>query len=272
MVNIANKDTHTFYNFLPSNRVLRKMGLFSDQDGILRRYLNEGRNWQSHLENTKQVIVDFIEQKSAKEISILGSGWMLDIPIRYLADTMDKVIFYDLRHPRGIRDKYARYSKFHFIEMDLTGGLIQLAYSLGRERKKKPDVVSEIESAIPATKNLSEPGTDFIISVNLLNQLDILIVDYLKRFYTLDEEILVRIRKYIQLNHLNILRPKHSCLITDVSEMHLNDKDEVTDTLPLVFCNLPAGSQVREWVWKFDTQKTYHSACTTNLLVKAFYL
>ena len=47
---------------------------------------------------------------------------------------------------------------------------------------------------------------DLVISLNLLNQLDILLCDYLKEKFKIDnEETLLPIRKIIQQNHLDIL-------------------------------------------------------------------
>jgi hypothetical protein len=246
------------------------MGLLSDQDGILRRFVNEGQSWNEHIANTTKVIINFIEEKNVKTVSIFGSGWMLDVPVQYLASSMNKVIFYDLRHPKAVRDRYDRYSNFEFITMDLTGGLIETFYSLCH-RKIKPSFDELIGEIIHAEMNLPI-FTEYCISVNLLNQLDILLIEYLRKKFNFTTDQLAQIRTMVQTNHLRLLKPSCSCLITDVEEIHLNDQGDTIGSVPLIYCGLPTGKTVKTWIWQFDTLKTYHAECRTYMKVISMYL
>ena len=67
-----------------NNRVLRKFGFKKDQNGIINRYLREKGSWKTHLSNTKKFITDFTKNKAKNSCVVLGSGWLLDVPIEYL--------------------------------------------------------------------------------------------------------------------------------------------------------------------------------------------
>jgi len=93
-------------NLFPLQRSLRKMGYFKDQEGIARRYISEKSNGDNHLTNTKKFIFNCLEENRSKKVSILGSGWLLDIPVEYLLKNFKEVVFYDIRHPRQILHKF----------------------------------------------------------------------------------------------------------------------------------------------------------------------
>jgi len=251
----------------PSQRILKKMGLIQDQDGIMKRYLNEGENWESHIKNTSDFIKECLTGSGAKSVSILGSGWMLDIPQRFLADNFELVLFYDLRHPRQLKHKYRKQRNFQFIEMDLTGGILEKAYRVLNGKRKVNISNLEEELIVPPLK--FPIYSDFIVSVNILNQLDILIVDYLKGKIEIPNTIIERLRRNIQQNHLNILEPGKSLLITDFEEISLDSDREKLGSKPLIYTALPQPKKQNQWTWKFDTQFTYHQNCLTNFEVMA---
>jgi hypothetical protein len=224
------------------------MGIPDDQDGI---------------------IIDFIKLNKAKSVSLLGSGWLLDIPIRFLEEEISDVFFYDIRHPATIRHKYRQTGNFRFIKADLTGGLIEKVYLMCNRKDKLTSDEIEAEFSLPVLELQEE--SDCYISVNLLNQLDIHLVDYLKSSYNLDEALIRRIREKIQRLHVDFLQKRNSCIITDYEELGLNDKNEVTFSKPLIFTPLPQLAERREWIWNFDTNKTYIAGQKTYFKVMAIY-
>ena len=245
------------------------MGFFADQEGIFRRYVHEGDNWSEHLENTKRAITEFIRKQQVTSLSIFGSGWMLDIPVDILSGETKMVVFYDIRHPQGILDKYGGNTKFRFIEADLTGGLIDKAYRICNQKQSISD--KEItEELIPEPFELPV-RTDFYISLNILNQLDILLIDYLRKKAKMSSETEGVLKKRIQRYHLNMMKKGYSCLITDTEELHIDDNERILGTIPLIYTNLPAYSEHHQWIWKFDTRRTYHHEYKTYMQVKTLY-
>ena len=260
-------DDISFINDIPSKRLLRRMGLIKDQEGIFQRYRYESENWEIHLNNTKQFITECLETSGATKVSILGSGWLFDIPVEFLEKRFNKVTFYDVRHPYWVRKKYAGVSNFHFIATDLTGGLLETVLNLCSRSKRKEinNILDELN--IPDFKL---PETDsYIISVNLLNQLDILILDYIQRFCKIEKDLEKKLRSSIQKAHLKVFKPDLSCLITDYEEIHIDDEGEIIDKIPLMFCALPSGKYRKTWTWNFDTHKSYNPKYNTLMNVVA---
>jgi hypothetical protein len=255
---------------LPSNRILKRMGLVEDQNGILHRFQVEEKNWELHLSNTRQFINDCLKQSQAKKVAILGSGWLLDIPVDFLSNYFEKVTFYDLRHPAWVLKKYASIANLHFTVADLTGGMLSEIYKLCLKHRKQ-DIYQMLDELKFPVFLFPEP-VDYIISSNLLNQLDILLIDYIRRFIKIDNKLEQKIRSGIQKAHLNLLKPGASCLITDYEEIHINNNDEIIDKVPLVYCTLPAGKIRKTWTWKFDTHKTYNPGHNTSMNVVAIKL
>jgi hypothetical protein len=250
-------------NAFPSNRIIRRMGFSNDQEGIMRRYINEEGNWNEHLESTKNYIKHAIGIYKPITLAILGSGWLLDIPINFLAKSCEKLYLYDIRHPKPIVNRYRKYKNIEFVNMDITGGLIHYVF----EKIKR----KEFESIIPIPELGFEPieKVDYTISVNLLNQLDILIVEYLRRFPQVKNDEILELRKKIQLAHLKSLQPEKSSLISDYEELLYDRTGSLVKSTPLIFHAFPEGKQLKEWIWKFDNNMTYYPNRITHFKVKA---
>ena len=97
------------------------MGFLKDQEGIITRYINEEGNWEAHLRHTKGFITDVVKKYKPESVSILGSGWLLDVPIEFLAANCKSICLYDIRHPAQIRHRLRRFKNVVFVECDLTG-------------------------------------------------------------------------------------------------------------------------------------------------------
>ncbi|UCG26969.1 MAG: hypothetical protein JSV24_08305, partial [Bacteroidales bacterium] len=150
------------------------MNYLSDLEGIMNRYLKEGRNWNPHLENTRDFILECIRSCRCKTVTILGSGWLLDVPSDELNDLCDKIIFVDIYHPPQIRHRMKKYQKTEFVTRDITGGTVKEVYNLVQEFRKNGVKRPVSEIAVPGFK--PDFNTGYMVSLNILNQLDILII------------------------------------------------------------------------------------------------
>ncbi len=250
---------------LPSRKILKKMEFLKDQEGIMTRYISEEGSWEDHLKHTKEYITDVVKKIKPETISILGSGWLLDVPIEFLAANCKKIYLYDIHHPAQIRHKLRQHKNVVFVECDLTGGFIYETFNaveLFRKTKKKIPVENlKMNNFIP------EPETDYTISVNLLNQLDILLIDYLEKFSIYSDTEIGRIRTNIQQVHINSLKPGQALLITDYQEILYDEDNKQTDKHSLVYTELPAGKNKKYWDWDFDTNMTYYAGKKTKFRV-----
>jgi hypothetical protein len=242
------------------------MGYSKDQEGIIDRYINEEGSWQEHLRNSQAYIKETIETKSIEKVAILGSGWLLDVPIDFLSRYCKKVFLYDIRHPRQIIQKLKKYNNVEFVNIDITSGGIAFVY----DKIKKKDFSSFGHFPELIFKPL-EP-VDYIISVNLLNQLDILMVEYLRQFKQINEADLTTLRQTIQLNHIKSLPTDKSCLITDFEELIYDRTNNLVENRSLIFNSFPQGKNIKEWIWQFDNTMSYYPNRKTHFKVKALQL
>jgi hypothetical protein len=249
------------------DKVLREMKIISDQKGIIDRYISEAGGWDEHLARTREFILESVNAARPDSILICGSGWLLDVPLEELAEICPEIYLADIYHPQQIRNKIRKIPGCRLLQADLTGGAVMAAYAYIDDYRKTGtrNPVSSIPVSVPLLP--VKPG--YIISVNMLNQMDILLVDYLKRYIKPGEEELAAFRKSIQQNHLSHLATCPSCIITDAEEIIINSQGQETDRKNLLYTRLPEGSCKSSWIWKFDSSGSYNQGMTTHFLVKA---
>lgn len=251
---------------IPEKYILEEMGFISDQKGILKRYEREKNNWKEHILRTKNHILQYCNNIDNNELYVLGSGWLLDFPIEKIYDRFDKIFLIDVYHPKKVTKQYESQNKVEFIEGDITGGLIEFTFNLVKNYIKypnKPDIFSFNNFRI---KNISNKA---IISLNILNQLDILIIDYLLEFKIFNEDEILQIRKIIQENHISLLMQNKSCLITDYEQVNTCLKTKIQSKYNLLHINVPEKNKTEFWDWKFDNTGRYLKNNNVTLKVLA---
>lgn len=250
------------------NKILDELGFYADQDGILDRMWRENGGWDDHLNNTKRYILSFADKITDRSKAyVLGSGWLLDVPVKELSEGFSEVFLCDVVHPKEIKEKIKRYKNVTCLEKDLTGGYIRAVYELAcRIRKEGKQPLGGLH--VPANDFYAD---GFVASVNILNQLDIILTDYLIQFglYTTDE--IRAFKKRVQMGHISSLPVNKTCLIADYEELIYDDTGKA-ESRSLVWATLPEGKNVERWQWNFDTCKTYYEGKKTILNVVAMEL
>ncbi|PID91879.1 MAG: hypothetical protein CSA96_06120 [Bacteroidetes bacterium] len=245
---------------------LRRMGYVRDQEGIMRRYLRERENWESHLKACRDFISGAFPDPGLRSLAILGSGWLLDVPLEALRKRFDKLVLADIRHPVQIRKRCEKMPGVELIQCDLSGGIVEQLQQLARS-KERPTAVSLTESLVfSAPAGL--PETDALVSLNLLNQLDILLAAYARNQILGGRELPLAFRQKIQAFHLDWLQQKAGCLITDVEERQ-KGREGKRKSLPLVHVPLPAGRRSAHWTWRFDQSGNYRRGTQVEMRVEA---
>jgi hypothetical protein len=251
-------------------RILRRMKYISDQQGIIERYLVEHEGWRNHLERTRSFILDCVRKSSSKSVIIMGSGWLLDVPLKELLDISEHLYLADIWHPRQVRAMVQKYPGCNLIYTDLTGGAVNQIYKLVQSFRKSAirEPLGNISYDMPELPD----GDSYLISLNILNQLDIILMDYLKKFIKYPEDEIRDFRKRIQENHLALLKPGHSCLIVDNEEIVLDNKNQVITTRKPIYAKLPEGKSKMKWKWAFDMKGGYNTGNRTEFNVIAIEL
>jgi len=252
-------------------RVLRKMGYLSDQQGIMNRYLRERKNWEEHLEHTRNFISSafnstFPEGENNESVAILGSGWLLDVPLENLVQRFGKIYLVDICHPPQIRKKVELMDQVVLVEEDLSGGLIEQVWQF--TAKKGPGSAGGLIESLRPLQALADINPSAFISVNLLNQLDIIICDHLIKQGYKEINFLNQMRRLIQSFHLRWLTEKPGCIITDTHEIITGSKGNQS-TIELLYAELPEGFRREDWSWNFDTSGSYRSGARSRMIVQA---
>lgn len=251
-----------FKLFDPYKRIIKKMGFPADQQGYIHRFLWEESNWFSHLEKTRTFIIQSIGETKGKKLAILGSGWLIFLPMDFLFSRFEKILLFDILHPAQIYHKFRNDKRIEFHFADITGNAILESWQLYKSKNlKNLHEIPTMTFKLPADVN-------YVVSHNLLSQLDTFPGDFLEERMNPDKDELIEFRKRIQKNHIELLIGKNACLITDVLEVWVNDNGKSGER-KTVHIDLPETEKTQEWEWVFDTRGDYHEGCETKMIVKA---
>lgn len=252
-------------------KAVRRMGYHRDQQGIMNRYLRESSNWNKHLEQTRSFIASafmsaFPEGDKKESVAILGSGWLLDVPLEELYNRFGKVYLVDICHPPQIRKKVEHLENVFLREEDLSGGAVEQAWQFTGNKRKHS--LEELIDPLILSPPLGDLHPSAVISVNLLNQLDIIICDHLiKKGHTAEKD-LDRIRNILQSFHLDWISQMPGCLITDTREINIDKEGNETEK-SLLHAPLPVGLRREQWTWEFDSSGSYRPGSRSRMEVQA---
>lgn len=254
--------------------MVRKMNFPSDQLGIMNRYLREAHNWLSHLNNARQYIIDFAKSLIGKDnLIVFGSGWLLDFPLEELSERFRRITLIDILHPAQVQHKVKKYSNVKLLEADITGNGILLShdfvenYARGKASRLFTPNISTILDTLNKTHSPLETSA---VSLNILSQLDAFILDYLKKYCSLEKNTMETFRQTIQKQHISLLEYfSPSCLITDVNEIHYPRKEGHVVVIPSLAIDLNEGNALKQWTWIFDTTGSYIPGYNVHLDIKA---
>jgi hypothetical protein len=234
-------------------RILHRLGYYDYQQGLIYRHLGQNEGWNSHLENCRNYILKAAGIIKPGKVTVLGSGWLLDLPLKELLDAGIQVSLIDIVHPPEAYNQTASLQGVELIEDDATGGVVEKVWEKAGKLPffRKLKTLEDID--IPVYKPKGDPG--LVISLNILSQLDVLPVEFLKKRSKAGGEEIFRFRKNIQDIHIRFLSQYSSILITDVSEIFTDSSGKTTE-VPTVITNLPAGTGREEWTWDFDLKRS----------------
>ena len=235
--------------------MFRRMGFFADQKGIIRRYQREQEGWDAHLQNTRQFAIEAMQGKNNRSAAVLGSGWLLDVPVEEMSKYFEKIYLYDVRHPAAVKNRVQSLNNVELRVYDIScfARSVYQYVKQYRSSKNRPPV-----SAIQPQTDLNLNGFDFVFSCNILNQLDILLIDYLTQSYVLSNEEIMDFRRNVQQYHINLLPQNRSCLVADYEEITFSADGKEISRKTSVHHHIIRSNDAQRWTWKFDTKMTYY--------------
>lgn len=230
-------------------RILNKLGYYNYQHGLIYRHLNQEGGWDSHLEHCRNYIIKALDFQKPEKVTVLGSGWLLELPIAEMIEKTSKICLIDIVHPPDVISQAGSFKNVELVEMDITGGLIEEVW----QKTGRYSVFSKLKSLgninIPEFIPESDPG--MVISLNILTQLESLLVDFLRKRSKAKDEEFTRFKSEIQKKHIDFLKKYKSVLISDYAEIITNSSGNIT-TIPTLLTDLPPGQNNEEWTWNFD--------------------
>jgi hypothetical protein len=234
---------------LTYRRMLTRMGYYNYQNGLIYRHLNQDDGWQGHLGNCRRFILKAIDLYNPAKITVLGSGWLLDLPFTEIIERGIKICLIDIIHPPDVINQVIGIRNAELMEQDITGGLIDEVWQM----RRKLVIIKRYQSLnsviVPEFRLNDDPG--MVISLNILTQLESMPLDFLRKRSNLREEEVNVLRKKLQQQHIDLLKKYQSVLITDYAEL-IKSRAGDTKTITTLIADLPPGSYREDWIWKFD--------------------
>jgi hypothetical protein len=239
------------YLSTPAEGYLREMGYLHELIGIQRRARRCRQHWKPHLERTRDFILQDAQRcRNRSHAVILGSGWLLDVPLEELAGLFDRVDLIDILHPRLAKRRASHYRNVHLRTLDVSG-ITKPIYDLMQQT-----AMDELPAPTMPTQAGFE-NVDFMISVNTLSQLSFIPLEFLDRCLKsknldgLSQEKRNNFIREVIRQHVKLLSLADvSCLITDVECMTFDRQDRLVDQRDLMAgLRLIRAKADREWNW-----------------------
>lgn len=235
------------------------------QMGIIHKYAL-GPDWDEHLRHTRSLVVDYVHRRALRSLAIVGSGWLLDVPMEELLPQLESITLIDISHPRQVELRWSTQPKVHFISLDVTAGAVDRALRSMHGREPMESLEAALEASPKPALALAVDG---VVSLNLLSQLPLRLIDSPSQHYTVAQR--QRMAALVQRHHLEWLSDfPTALLVTDVEESRFPlspAQAQPSQVRPTVFIPLPHLAHGTCWEWVLDAQGVTYSGCRTVLSV-----
>jgi hypothetical protein len=225
------------------------MHYYNYQNGLIIHHVNQEGGWENHQEHCRSFIIKALNHYKPEKVTVLGSGWLLELPFAELIERTEKVCLIDIIHPPDVVSQVVSFKNVELLEQDITGGLIEEVWRLTEKYSFIKKLKSLENLVVPEFKPDGEPG--MVISLNILTQLESLLIDFIKKRSKIKEEEFDCFRAEIQRKHIDFLKKHRSVLVTDYSEVITNRTGNI-NTIPTLLTDLPSCRFKEEWTWNFD--------------------
>ena len=210
------------------------------------RYKRNEHAWAEHVLSTRTFIVNAAEKcpKMGTAV-ILGSGLLIEVPLRSLAERFDRVYLVDIFHMPYVRAEAKKYFNVKILSGDITG-----IFAMMKEGEYPGGSVPAPAARIP---HLAD--ADLIVSANCLTQLAAPFCKYLDKERYLTEFDQDRLTLQIMDSHIHALAEQTkavSAIITDTERLEIAG-DRIVSRKNLIpgLTFPPTATQIHnlEWQW-----------------------
>jgi len=190
---------------------VRHMDYLHEAIAMRARYHRNQQAWQSHLDESRQVILAAAEKcHDRRKAVVLGAGLLLDVPLDHLAGMFQELVLLDIVFLPEVVRKVKKYGNVKLVQHDVTNMAQKLYENIQHGR-------SDLPEAAPMIPEIDD-ATGFVVSLNILSQLWVMPRAYaLKMLRGLDDEQMDDWCLQIVAAHYAFLRSLRCrvCLIAD---------------------------------------------------------
>jgi hypothetical protein len=247
-------------------RILNRMRYYDYQHGFIRSHINQQGGWDDHQLRCRNLILKTVDLYKPERVTVLGSGWLLEIPLAELVEKTKEIVLVDIIHPPDVYQQTEGMKNVKLVEADASGGLIEEVWKKAGKRTLLNRLHSLDQIVIPEFTPEEDPG--LVVSLGLLTQLEYLPLKLLKRKSKATEEEFELFRKKVQERHMKFLMKYKSLLITDVAKVFTDIKGNISEK-KTTFVEMPKGKICEEWIWDFDLKYSDYNRKRTVLKIYA---
>lgn len=226
----------------PASSTAREMGYLYESIALEERARRCQKSWEDHVLHCHSVVREAIRRcPQRRQVVVLGSGPLIEIPMRELLQHFQQVVLVDIVQPIAVRKAYGGNGRVLLIEKDMTGIADELS-----------DMGSRDPLPVPRFPDFSYLSPDLTISANLLSQLPLLPCGYLEekfgtRFSDVDLNTFARALCKSHLDGLTAL-PGAKLVWTDLETNVLRDDGVLmhTQSLPAEWADW---KMLERWTW-----------------------
>ena len=224
----------------PAPKWVKTMGYVHEQVAMNFRHRRQKLAWAPHLEQCRDLVHRAAAScKDKKKCVVLGSGLLLDVPLKDLARVFETVDLVDIAHPGSVRRAVARYTNVNLVSADISGA------ALAVHELQKP-------AAAPTPKPDASliDGAGLVVSANLMSQLPLPLIERLEQQCAwIEEEARMAFARSVIDHHLALLQNHRGqvCLITEVLRLFHDGAEPLEKIDPLFGAGVLAEGE--EWWW-----------------------
>jgi len=223
---------------------VRHMDYLYEVIAMRSRYLRNRTAWEPHLENTRCFVLSSAEEcRNRSKAVVLGSGLMLDVPLKELSSMFREVVLLDIVLLPEVRRSIGQYSNVKLIQHDVTNMAETLYDNIHRG-------ILELPHAAPLVPEI-DSSTGLAVSLNILSQLWVMPRAYaLKKLRNLDEERVDDWCRQIVESHYAFLTslPCTVCLVAD-HEFIQRDRQGTIVSRGSTIAGLTLPPPDTSWIW-----------------------
>lgn len=225
------------YLTTPSSKLARKMGFLYESIAMSARAKRCHTAWELHYQNCRLAIEQAVSMCHTKrKVLIFGAGTLQDIPLALLSESFDRVLLVDIVITRDAQHLLKPYRNIEYVEADVTDSLQRLQAGILKVESPKAW--------------LDDETVDLVVSLNLITQLPLLPVRWLKQRFKISDHQADQLGQGLIKAHLHYLQSFKACvcLIADRVDREFNHQAEKTDEFdPWWGVKPPDASQTWQW-------------------------